>query len=275
MKSKVQIKALIRFSYLSKGGFAASKMARGDLAKYLYDPERLEKRFQLFESLTLPSLVRQTDKDFQLGILIASSFPEKWGLRLKAMVEEYKNFHIIQLPTMIHIRAINRAYDLLRTETNTTHVASFRLDDDDAVHKDIIARTREHAESMVRVGINKEKPFVISFNRGFYLRAKTKKSDYSFGEFYEKTPVAAGMTLVSPVGNRCNVFRRNHRKANQYFNCYSDMAEPMFIRTFHGDNDSSVMPTGRDGDLLPKEIEEILIDGFGQCFESLSMIAGR
>lgn len=274
MKTEVEIKALIRFSYLSKGGFAVSKMERRDLERYLYDPERLEKRFNLFENLTLPSLFRQTDKNFKLGILIAESFPENWALRLKGLVEEHENIKIIQLPTMIHIRAIYQAYDLLKTEKNTTHIASFRLDDDDAVHKDIIARTREHAETIVQVGTNRKNPFVISFNRGFYLRAKTKKSDYSFGEFYEKTPVAAGMTLVSPVGNRSNVFRRNHRKANQFFNCYSDMAEPMFIRTFHGDNDSTVVPTGRAGDLLPEEIEEILVDGFGQCSESLRIIAG-
>lgn len=275
MHTKVQIKALIRFSYLSEGGFSVSDMAHGDLENYLYNPERLEKRFHLFENLTLPSLVRQTDENFKLGILIASSFPKESLLRLKNLVSKYKNFQIIQLPTMIHIRAIYQAYDLLITEANTTHIASFRLDDDDAVHKDIIACTREHAETMVQVGTNRVNPFIISFSRGFYLRAKTNKSDYSFGEFYEKTPVAAGMTLVSPVGNRCNVFRRNHRKANQFFNCYSDMDKPMFIRTFHGDNDSTVMPTGRAGDLSPKEVEEILLDGFGQRLESLSSIAGK
>lgn len=275
MTSKVQIKALIRFSYLSKGGFAISNMAHDDLADLLYSPERLEKRFQIFERLTLPSLARQTDKDFKLGILIASSFPETWALRLRGLIEGHDNFQIIQLPTMIHIRAIYKAYDLLTTEPNTTHIASFRLDDDDAVHKDIIAQTREHAESLIHVGRNISNPFVISFNRGFYLRSKTNKSDYSFGEFYEKTPVAAGMTLVSPVGNRCNVFRRNHRKANQFFNCYSDMTAPMFIRTFHGDNDSTVMPTGRAGDLPPKEVEKILADGFGQCMDRLRAISGE
>lgn len=275
MQTKVQIKALIRFSYLSEGGFSISNMARGDLENYLYNPERLEKRFHLFENLTLPSLTRQTDENFKLGILVASSFPEKPLLRLKSLVAGYKNFQIIQLPTMIHIRAIYQAYDLLTTDTKTTHIASFRLDDDDAVHKEIIACTREHAETMIQVGTNRVDPFVISFSRGFYLRTKTNESEYSFGEFYEKTPVAAGMTLVSPIGNRCNVFRRNHRKANQFFNCYSDINKPMFIRTFHGNNDSTVMPTGRVGDLSPKEIEGILLDGFGQRLESLSSIAGK
>ncbi|MEP1768229.1 MAG: glycosyltransferase [Sulfitobacter sp.] len=274
MQSKVQVKALIRFSYLSEGGFAISNMAHGDLEKYLYDPERLEKRFLLFEKLTLPSLIRQTDSNFKLGILIASSFPPESLLRLKELVAEYDNFKVIQLPTMIHIRAIYQAYDLLETAPDTTHIASFRLDDDDAVHKDIIACTRDHAETLVRVGKNKTNPFIISFNRGFYFRTKTDKTDSYLGEFYEKTPVAAGMTLVSPIGNRCNVFRRNHRKANQFFNCYSDMSRPMFIRTFHGENDSTVMPTGREGDLSPEEVKEILLDGFGQRMENLETFFG-
>ena len=80
MQTKVQIKALIRFSYLSEGGFSISNMARGDLENYLYNPERLEKRFHLFENLTLPSLIRQTDENFKLGILVASSFPEKTAI---------------------------------------------------------------------------------------------------------------------------------------------------------------------------------------------------
>lgn len=273
MKSKIQIKVLIRFSYLSDGGFAISNLTYKELENRLYDRARLEKRFWLFENLTIPSLVRQTDSNFKVGILIATSFPEKEVFRLKELIRSFDNFQLIQLPTMIHIRAIYQSFDLLTTDPGTTHVASFRLDDDDAVHKDAIKRTREHAENMVETRINRDNPFIISFNRGFYLRTKTDNSDYSFGEFYEKTPVAAGMSIVSPVDNRCNVFRRNHRKANQYFNCYSDMTDPMFIRTFHGENDSTVVPTGRVGDLSQSEIEEVLAEGFGQSLESLRIIA--
>ncbi|KIN69535.1 hypothetical protein Z948_3281 [Sulfitobacter donghicola DSW-25 = KCTC 12864 = JCM 14565] len=48
----------------------------------------------------------------------------------------------------------------------------------------------------------------------------------------------------------------------------------MFIRTFHGENDSGVIPTGREGDLSPEEVKKILLDGFGQRMENLETIFG-
>ena len=60
----MQILGLCRFSYPATDGFQVvhdTVKARRD---YLYSPARLEERFRLFETTTLPCFREQTDPDF-------------------------------------------------------------------------------------------------------------------------------------------------------------------------------------------------------------------
>ncbi len=238
----------------------------------LYDKSRLEKRLALFEQLALPSITAQTDQNFQTAVLIGDTFPEDFSNRLDSLLEGIANVHLVRLPRMIHIKAVRRAFAMLPDREGTTHTATFRLDDDDAIHCDTIGRIHDLGTMLLRDAQCQKNPFVISFNRGFYVGRQGKDK---VEEFYEKTPVAVGMALVAPNGDKRNVFRRNHRRANQYFNCYSDMHKPMFIRTSHGGNDSEVTPSGRRGDLGADAIRRHLAEGFGQTAEKLlSLVRG-
>jgi hypothetical protein len=131
---KLQIKGLIRFSYLSEGGFALSKLGHDAVQKILYDPERLMRRFALFEHLTLRSLQLQTNADFRVGILIGESFPRYARDHLENLLSNVPQAQIIQLPHMVHYRAIRVGFEELGNNPAATHTATFRLDDDDALH---------------------------------------------------------------------------------------------------------------------------------------------
>ena len=63
--SVITIKGLVRFSYPSESGFNLSKSGAEHVHNVLYDPERLERRFALFEMLCLRSLAMQRDTGFQ------------------------------------------------------------------------------------------------------------------------------------------------------------------------------------------------------------------
>ena len=65
------------------------------------------------------------------------------------------------------------------------------------------------------------------------------------------------------------MFRRNHRQFTQYYDCYTEVAEPMFIRSVHQDNDSGAEPSGREGSLRPRGILRVLRKGFGLTPEML------
>lgn len=263
--NKVQIKGLIRFSYLSENGFAKSKQGVDKMREMLYDPDRLERRFAWFEKLAFYTLALQDDTDFSAAILIGDSFPDAARTRLENLVAGFAPVQIVALPPMTHVQAVKQAYFALPDDPDATHTATFRQNDDDGMHRTTTARIRKVAKALLGVRSG-DAPFVIGFNRGFYLNTKV---DPMLTERFERTPLGIGLTLVARKGDHATVFRRNHRQFTQYYDCYTEVSEPMFIRSVHQDNDSGAEPSGREGTLQPRAIQRVLRKGFGLTPEML------
>ncbi|MFK7838204.1 MAG: glycosyltransferase [Sulfitobacter sp.] len=265
MTPKVQIKGLIRFSYLSENGFAKSMDDLNAMRALLYAPERLERRFKLFERLAFHTMALQDDTDFTCAVLIGECFPDAWRTRLEDMIADFSPLRIVSLPPMIHIQAVKTAYSALPDQEGATHIATFRQDDDDGMHRQTTARIRAVAQNLLQIREDK-KPFVIAFNRGLYL---DPAADTPVTEWYERAPLGIGLAMVTKVGDHATVFRRNHRHLTQYYDCYTEVGRPMWIRSVHQDNDSSAQPSGRAGHMRPRGIKRLLWDGFGLTHEML------
>ncbi len=265
---KLDVKGLVRFSYLSENGFAMSKAGMKAVRETLYAPERLDRRFRLFETLSLHCLRQQRDQSFTAGVLIGEDFPDKPRARLEDMIADMSNVHLIVRPPMIHIKATVEAFAELPSDPKATHTATFRLDDDDAMHLDTVSRIRTIAAQVMPIR-NANMPFAIAFNRGFYLDSA---SDEPVQEMYEKTPLGVGLAVVARVGDPANAFRRNHRSIAQFYDTYTEVAAPMFIRSVHPDNDSGAQATGRKGTMGPKRIMRHLREGFGLEIEDLDAL---
>ena len=80
------------------------------------------------------------------------------------------------------------------------------------------------------------------------------------------------MTLVAPVGSPDTVFRCNHRQISAYFDTYTDVEQPMFLRSVHPGNDSGATPFGRTGRMGPGRIEKTLQEGFGLSLATLKVL---
>lgn len=260
------IHGLIRFSYPSDGGFAAKFTSEAEQAEFLYDQTRLERRFRLFEALTLPSLRAQSDAKFKVAILTGQNLPE-WAIyRLEDAIADLPQAQIVQLKRQPHYPATRAAFDQIFLRDETTHIAGFRLDDDDAIHKDTVARIRKAALKMAGL-TNVNKPFAISFNRGYFVQEMP--SGLIVEEVSERTPLGIGLTLAAPRDHPVNVFRRNHRIIPQFFDTFSDASHAMFVRSIHGDNDSGAVQTGKAKAVPPNEAEIILTRDFGIDVEAL------
>lgn len=268
-KYNVQIKGLMRFSYLSRSGYAISKQGVDAVRQILYDPDRLARRFMLFERLALHSIRLQRNENFKIGILTGVSLPREARAHLDELVKDIPQIQIIALPVLPMAHAITRAFRGLGDDPQATHTATFRLDDDDAMHRLTTDRIAKLSRTLLSFR-NATKPFAIGFNRGFYLDAEAQGDQIS--EWYEKTPLGIGLTLVSPVTSKRNVFRRNHRKLGEYFDCHMEMQRPMYIRSVHADNDSGARPTGRKGEMAPAEINRVLRRGFGLSIKDLRVL---
>ena len=256
-----QIIGVCRFSYPSVGGFAGPQLAPADLEARLFAPKRLERRFEFFETLTLPSLAAQTDQDFRLVVLIGRGLQMRYKNRLRDLADAYPFLMISQQdptgPLVSTRKAFRRA---LLPETG--FVTGFRIDDDDAVAVDYIARTRSVAETLLREGwVNGEDPAVIAFHRGIYWDLNAPEQP--FFDFKEKMPLGLACAMLAATDAQVNIFRWNHRHLPAHVRCWTDPKDVMFIRTLHQTNNSDrSMPPGA----LPIETADgmgLLRDRFG------------
>lgn len=263
---KIAIKGLVRFSFPAEGGFTLSSKNPGETERTLYDPARLNRRFAYFETLALPSLIQQDDADFVTGILVGETLPDAARARLEGLLAGHDNLQIVTLPAMNHIQAVKQSFEALPQPADTTHVATFRLDDDDAMHLGTTGRVRTLAEGILPLRLHAD-PFCIAFNRGFYL--DTSDRETPLRECYERAPLGVGMALVTGHDTGQNVFSRNHRAIAQFYDTYTEVNRPMFVRSVHQDNDSAAVPTGRTREWKEKRLRHYLRNAFGLDYDTV------
>lgn len=249
---------VIRFSYVALSGFVISSGGEDQVRAKLYDPDRLERRFRLFEALTLPSLLAQTDQNFTTVILIGKDFPHPFRKRLERILTPLRDPRIAALRPMNSYKATRSALDLC-ARPEATHLISMRADDDDALGRDVMAETYRLAVPMVQMA-GLQTPAVLAFNSGLFLEFGAGGNTlYGVGE---KTPLGLGMSMIAPQGVRQTVFSMDHRRVHTRFNTYTDASTPRFIRTVHRDNDSSAFMAGERHDHDDAELARILDANF-------------
>jgi hypothetical protein len=256
-----QIVGVCRFSYLGLGGFEASRHDAEALAELLYDPARMARRFAFFERLCLPSLAAQTDMDFRLVVLIGSSMPMRFRKRLKGLAETYPFLQICALEPNGPLHATRRAFRR-GTRDGADFVTGFRIDDDDAVAVDYIARTRAAADQLIRLGwADADNPAVIAFHRGIYWDLNDR--DQPFHDFREIGPLGLAAAMITRPDDQSNIFRWNHRRVAAHVRLWSDPTELMFLRTLHQHNDSGrSIPPGAEPIAKP-HARKLLATRFG------------
>lgn len=254
-----QIVGLVRFSYISKGGFLHSSIPQEAQERKIFAEDRMERRFQFFEKLALRSLFHQNDSDFQCIFLISKNFPAEYRERLEALVAPLNGAIVMDRPFMPQYRAIRSCYDSLRN-TDYKYFTSFRLDDDDMLDVNFIKRIREMLLPVAKIK-NDGEPVVLAFNKGLFLEV-SKKGNRIF-DGCERTPLGIGTAMITPLKNSGkNIYSRNHRKLPAFFTTFSEMATPTWIRTVHTDNDSIPEFTGTLNNHTEEEVNAQLEDSF-------------
>jgi len=241
-----QIIGVCRFSYLGEGGFRTQRDGFEKAAERLYDIPRMVKRFALFENICLPSLAAQTDPDFRLIALIGDTMPYRWRKRLKGLMEQYPFLEMCTLEAAGPLNSTRRAF---RRGWNhkAAYITGFRIDDDDAVASDYIARTREIADQLLTIGwADAETPAAICFHRGIYWDM-ARPEEEQFWDYSEKEPLGLASAMITTPEGQHNIYRWNHRRLASNCRCWIDPHDYMFVRTLHGHNDSdrSIPPDAR------------------------------
>lgn len=265
MAQKFSIVGVMRFSVLTPTYYAEKFDSLEDIAAHLFASERMALRFHLFETLALPSLMAQSDTDFQVIVLTAESLPAVYMDRLSMAVEVLPNVQLRAVGPDKHYQLIKEAYDSFDLG-DATHRVMFRLDDDDAVDINYIRRLRNRATGLLDLQAP-EVPQAISFNRGIYVRLKEGENEVF--DACERAPLSTGTALLAPVDYPRNPYRYNHRQLAQYYTTYSDISAPAFIRTIHGDNKSTPTQMGRTREFGPRALARQIRSHFGLTLTDL------
>lgn len=243
LKRQVRVVGLIRFSML----FGLHPFEKGrdlafpDLVKLIMSEARLQARFKLFQTVCLPSLDAQQSDDFKVLLISSRSMPRSWQERLRDLVagRDYLDVVFADADSTFADEIDKFVADRLKAGP----VASFRLDDDDALASDYIESLAAHL-SRGNVGS------MVSFSRGYLLKIGGPGQTCKLIEVHIPK-LSAGMAMISRSGAFRNVYKTGtkHNKVDLKWPVILDGRRPMFLMTSHGDNDSGRGGSARFGKL--------------------------
>jgi hypothetical protein len=236
-----------RFSYLGRSGWKSD--ASRDAA-LLFAPERLRLRIELFRTITLPSLVAQTDRDFAHVILTSAALP-RWAMaELKEACETAhgEGGRFVILSRRPGMSALMLRRHLQATAAPDGLVAQAVLDDDDGLAVDFVTSVRAELAKLDAAGreAGADRPVFVSFPEGYGLEIGLDAGGQPVtGLYAHRYPfINLGLTLVGLPG-AANVLGIQHRKTPLLHDPVVVGGKRMFLRSVHGMNDSRVARTGR------------------------------
>lgn len=222
----------IRFSYYGITDTRLKPTPDDSALAELYNETRMARRFHLFENLTLPSLIAQTDRRFTTVIMSSDVMPDRFKERLVALAA--------RLPGAVVEFSTERRGDLAfrkfmgeslapRVRGTAVH---FRLDDDDALAKSYIARLRQISQTL-------PPSTHISFPTGIMLFPSGRDEPLGASMPHQRFLTAIGLATVNSAKFTKNPFEMMHSNVWTRWPVISEPSFPAFIRTQHFANDTA------------------------------------
>ena len=250
----MQVIGICRFSYPAVGGFQVEHDSPAARAAYLYDPARMEDRFRTFAAFTLPALRAQTDPDFTFLIVVGDDLPDAYGNRLWDMTRDIPQVVIQQHAPGPHREVMQRAINSLRDPDRVS--LQFRLDDDDAVGVDFVARLR--AEAAARAdALTGKRHIALDFRNG-YLASPGPEGIHAAPT--DAPFMTAGLALALEPRVGVTVMNFSHVRLQRFMSCFAIGGDRMYVRGHNRWNDS------RQGDAIASADLSLLDDAGKAAF---------
>ncbi len=242
----MQVIGLCRFSYPAIGGFQVEHDSIEERIAFLYDPTRMEERFNLFETVTLPALRAQSDPDFTFVVLIGDNLPAAYEIRLRDLCAGIAQVTIrAEAPTQ-HRPLVRRVFNEARHDMGDACL-QFRLDDDDAIALDFVESLRKTARTSAPL-LEQHPYFAFDFNNGFLLSAET--DGVKIAEVI-RPYFTAGLAVHIAAGRSKSVMNFSHHRIYTRMPTLTLNTRAMYVRTHNAFNDS------RQGRVKPEPMEPI------------------
>lgn len=234
----------IRFSFFGRNDTRLSRFVMNDEKRFnlLYDPQRMEERFYLFENITLPSIRGQIEKDFKILVVSSVVMPDEYKKRLNAAVADIPQIEVVYSDAAHITDEINPRIADMTSSIKGNKTVHFRLDDDDAICAQMVGLLR----------INKRfarENEIITFPKGLYLIDHQGKPCLmrKFAPY-----IAIGWAYVNTPGQVRNPYQGQHNVA---FKNLPSMVEPRawaYIHVAHQSSDTKF----KQGQRFQEALEE-------------------
>lgn len=255
---RVQMLGLCRFSYVGLRGYKIEHASFAERRAFLYDPDRLRRRWLWFTEVALPAWRAQTDPDFTLVVMTGPDLPEPWLSRLRALVAEIPQLRLELVPPMKWHLPACRAAIAPHVDPAADVIGHFRHDDDDAVAIDYVASARSDfrlAQPLWRV----EGRLALDHARGLMLRLEDGRVRLT-PRICHNMGVALTVFLRPEAGD--TALHYDHSKIGLWMPGVSITRPLMFLRSIHADSDSGAMGAGVPWPAGEEDLDDLLWQRF-------------
>ncbi|MFC3169157.1 glycosyltransferase [Paracoccus fontiphilus] len=268
---RVQMLGLCRFSYVGLRGYQRDHASIEERRAFLYDPERLARRWLWFTTLALPGWLAQTDPDFTLVIMTGPDLPEPYLSHLRDLGAATPQLRLeLVAPMDRHLEACRTAI-APHVEPAADVVGHFRHDDDDAVAVDYVASARRDFAA-VRGLWQPERRLSLDHSRGLMLRAGAGGLQFTPRIAHN---MGVALTIFLPPDQPQTALHFNHTRLPLWMPGVAVTRPLMFIRSIHADSDSGDMGPGIPWEIGEGDLDRQLARRFALRRDILEGLAGR
>jgi len=200
--------------------FYVRRHFKGQVEPQLAAPGWLDHRLRLFEDYCLPTVISQSDQNFEWFIYFDESTPTEYLERIKSLTAQYKKISIKSC-TLWEPGAIAKDIVAILPD-GTKWIITTRLDNDDGLHRDFV--------STLHSAVRERREF-LNFPRGIIL--------YSGKCFMYKHLSNAFLSLVEPAESPRTACSVAHEQAAEVAPVRQLPEAPAFLQVVHGKNVSN------------------------------------
>jgi hypothetical protein len=172
----------------------------------VFNEQWLEYRWQLFETLALPSLDAQTEKDFVWVLGVDRDMPQQFRERLDGLAATRPYLRLLELELLDDFEPrFQRWCAETAAAQGAPHVLTTRIDNDDAVRSDLFGEIQRAARGLLESGSSL--PAAITATSGYQWVPATGQG---FRAYHHSHSV--GTSLLEAAAEFTSVYGKNHRR---------------------------------------------------------------
>lgn len=209
---------ITRFSILNPTPKGFSRIVTSEI---LFNKERLDFKFKVFDMMTYPSIKNQTCQNYTWLIFTSPELPEEYSKK----IDSYSDSNI----QIIRVNSFNDMRDYLKKLLkDKKNYSTIRLDDDDGLCSDFLLKLNKYENDTDKI---------VSFPYGRNFSLKDDKIVY--GQYVSKKNIAIGLAAIGfsiySAGDHTKINEKYEviydDTPNSYFLCCSEFCDTG--RKFH------------------------------------------